>query len=181
MRTFSTTLVLILISTFAGAEIYKWADETGRIHFSDKPQHARADYYVPKTGINSFEVDRGSKFSKKRFTKQIKVKSSVDRQGKTEPVSVEKLRAKDQGREARRKTGNRKSLDRKRVFAETQSQHDRRTNYDGYGSELSRYQNAIIMKTHNSIIKGGNMEYWNGLDEYRYQNQRRGKVRWQRW
>ena len=56
------------------------------------------------------------------------------------------------------------------AFAETQAQHDKRTNYDGYGSEHNRYQNAVLMKTHDSILKGGTMEYWNGLDDYHYQN-----------
>ncbi len=54
------------------------------------------------------------------------------------------------------------------AFAETQAQRDKRTNYDGYGSEHNRYQNAILMKTHDSILKGGKLEYWNGLDDYYY-------------
>ncbi len=61
------------------------------------------------------------------------------------------------------------------AFAETQAQHDRRTNYDGYGSEQNRYQNAILMKPHNSILKGGKMEHWSGLDDYYYQKNRSKK------
>lgn len=71
------------------------------------------------------------------------------------------------------------------AFAETQAQHDRRTNYDGYGSAHNRYQNAILMKPHDSILKGGKMEYWNSFDDYNYKEKRskprsghrRGKVR----
>jgi hypothetical protein len=70
------------------------------------------------------------------------------------------------------------------VFAETQAEHDKRTNYDGYGSAHNRYQNMILMKTHDSILKGGKLEYWNSLDEYHYRmnqsrkrySQQRGKV-----
>jgi hypothetical protein len=54
------------------------------------------------------------------------------------------------------------------AFAESQAQRDKRTNYDGYGSEHNRYQNTILMKTHDSILKGGKLEYWNGLDDYYY-------------
>ena len=189
MRTFSIVLFLVLISTFTSAEIYKWVDENGRINFSDKPLNSRTDYYVPKTVISSFEEDRSSKATEKRATNKSRVKSPINRQSAKEMERVEKLQAKSQRkyrdkaqeREKQRKSTIRSSPKDKRPFAETQVQHDRRTNYDGYGSELSRYQNAIIMKTHNSVIKGGNMEYWNGLDDYRYKNQRRGKVRRQRW
>lgn len=58
------------------------------------------------------------------------------------------------------------------AFAGGQPQHDRRTNYDGYGSAHSRYQNMILMKPHDSILKGGKLEYWNSLDEYYYQEKR---------
>jgi hypothetical protein len=61
------------------------------------------------------------------------------------------------------------------AFAETQAQHDKRTNYDGYGSAHNRYQNAILMKPHDSILKGGKMEYWNGLDDYHYKEKRSKK------
>jgi hypothetical protein len=59
--------------------------------------------------------------------------------------------------------------------AETQAEHDRRTNYDGYGSERNRYENAILMKTHDSILQGGKLEYWNGVDDYYYWKYRSGQ------
>jgi len=70
------------------------------------------------------------------------------------------------------------------AFAETQAEHDKRTNYDGYGSAHNRYQNMILLKTHDSILKGGKLEYWNSLDEYHYKmnrsrkrySQHRGKI-----
>jgi hypothetical protein len=61
------------------------------------------------------------------------------------------------------------------ALAETQAEHDKRTNYDGYGSAHNRYQNMVIMKTHDSIMKDGKLEYWNSLDEYYYQIHRSRK------
>ena len=54
------------------------------------------------------------------------------------------------------------------AYAETQSQHDKRTNFDGYGSAQNRYENLIMMKTHTSILMDGKLAYWNSLDEYDY-------------
>lgn len=34
--------VLMLTPVFAFAEVYKWIDENGNIHFGDRPQHAQA-------------------------------------------------------------------------------------------------------------------------------------------
>ena len=181
MRTFPTMLLLVLLPTLASAGIYKWVDGNGRIGFSDKPQNANADYYVPKTRISSFERARNSNATEKRATNQPGVKSSVNRKSAKGLESVEMLQEKPSARETQRKARIRSSPKPIKAFPETQAQHDRRTNYDGYGSDLSRYQNAIIMKPHNSILKGGNMEYWNGLDDYRYRVQHQGKVRRPRW
>jgi hypothetical protein len=59
--------------------------------------------------------------------------------------------------------------------AETQAEHDRRTNYDGYGSARNRYENAILIKSHDSILKRGKLEYWNGVDDYYYWKYRSGQ------
>ena len=55
MRILTITIIMALTSTLCSAEIYKWVDENGRIHFSDKPQNTEANYYIPKTGTTSFE------------------------------------------------------------------------------------------------------------------------------
>lgn len=59
------------------------------------------------------------------------------------------------------------------AFAETRAEHDQRSNFDGYGSERNRYENTILMKTHDSILKNGKLEYWNGVDDYYYWKYRR--------
>lgn len=182
MKTFSIFFFLISISTYAVAEIYKWVDENGHVKFSDKSQHAHDDYYVPKTGLSSYEGGRSDKALRKKVTNQTKKNYSVTRNGlkknkglktKAQMSSLEK--AQKNGK--KRSEGSRSSFKGRKSIAKTQTQHDRKTNYDGYGSELNRYQNAIIMKTHNSVIKGGNMEYWNGLDDYYYNNRYRAGSR----
>jgi hypothetical protein len=55
MRILTITLIMVLISTLCSAGIYKWVDENGRIHFSDKPQNIEAHYYIPETGSPTFE------------------------------------------------------------------------------------------------------------------------------
>ena len=189
MRTFPLILFLVLLSTFASAEIYKWVDENGRVKFSDKAQYSHDDNYIPKTAISSYEGDRSRKGSEGKATNQSNVKSSINRKStkgleRAEELQTETWRASQAGeskRDKRLNAGIRSSPKGTKAFAKTQAQHDMRTNYDGYGSEQSRYQNAIIMKTHNSVLKGGNMEYWNGLDEYYYKGQHRGKTRRSRW
>jgi hypothetical protein len=189
MRTFPLILFLVLLSTFASAEIYKWVDENGQVKFSDKPQYSRDDYYIPKTAISSYERYNSRKGSDGKATDQSNVKSSANRKKtkeleRAEELHTEAWRSSQEEaprRDKRLNAGIPSSQRGSKPFAKTQAQHDMRTNYDGYGSEQSRYQNAIIMKTHNSILKGGNMEYWNGLDEYYYKGQHRGKASRSRW
>jgi hypothetical protein len=189
MRTFFIILFLSLLSTLASAEIYKWVDENGRINFSDKSQNSEADYYVPKTEVSSYEEDYNSKAFGKNAANQSDVQSSANRKRTQEVEMVvvpqSEARGTYQERELEKdnqlKQGLRLPPKRTKAFANTQAQYDKQTNYDGYGSELNRYQNAILMKTHNSILKGGNMEYWNGLDEFHYNNLHRVKVRRHRW
>ena len=66
------------------------------------------------------------------------------------------------------------------ALAETRAEHDKRTNYDGYGSAHNRYQNMILLKPHDSILKDGKLEYWNSLDEYYYKMNRSKKRHTQR-
>ena len=51
-----STLMLTLVSLTAHAEIYKWTDETGKVHFSDKPVGEKAktlDIKVQKANPSS--------------------------------------------------------------------------------------------------------------------------------
>lgn len=76
MRAIFLMLAFLFFSSFVNAEIYKWVDENGRKHFSDKPQNAEAEYYVPKTGSSSFEggIDQES-FGKTPLKSQRKKQS----------------------------------------------------------------------------------------------------------
>lgn len=185
MRTFTVCFVFVLLSTYASAEIYRWVDKNGHAKFSDKSQHARDAYYVPKTVLSSYDGGRSSKALGKKSINQTKENYAVTRKrteklNRTENLEAETERSTSEN-VSRREQPFRSSLKGTKAIGKTQALHDKQTNYDGYGSELSRYQNAIIMKTHNSVIKGGNMEYWNGLDDYYYKGRNRGKAIRHRW
>lgn len=40
------------LAQFATAEIYRWVDATGRVHFGDRPQHQRAEKVEVNTAIS---------------------------------------------------------------------------------------------------------------------------------
>lgn len=189
MRTFSVCLCLVLLATFASAEIYRWVDENGHVTFSDKSRHARDAHYVPKTALSSYDGGHSSKALGEKSINTAKENSFAARKNLKRLKRAENFQAGAEksslGRapkgERQAGAGIRSSTRGTKAIVKRQALHDRQTNYDGYGSELSRYQNAIIMKTHNSVIKGGNMEYWNGLDDYYYKGRYRGKASRHRW
>lgn len=37
IKYFGLLVLLVVASKFASAEIYKWIDDNGKVHFSDKP------------------------------------------------------------------------------------------------------------------------------------------------
>lgn len=43
MNCIALTIILILVSSSSLAEIYKWRDENGKLHFSDKPHNQAAE------------------------------------------------------------------------------------------------------------------------------------------
>ncbi len=189
MKTVPVLLFLVSLSTYATAEIYKWVDENGHHNFSDKAQYAHDDLYVPETVISSFEGDRSGRSLGDGTARQPKMDTYAKRKGIKDLERVEDRQVEEPvasldralKRERRLDTGSRSSSKATKAFAKTRRQHEKQANYDGYGSELSRYQNAIIMKTHNSVLKGGKMEYWNGLDDYYYKKQYRGNPWQHRW
>ncbi len=42
-----TLFMLLFFCTAAGAELYRWVDEEGRVHFSDRPLDDSAETYTP--------------------------------------------------------------------------------------------------------------------------------------
>ena len=52
MKTFTLAILIGLLAIPAPAEIYKWVDQNGTIHFSDKPTSAQArEVEIRETGI----------------------------------------------------------------------------------------------------------------------------------
>ena len=60
-------LCFLLLSNILYAEVYKWVDEDGKVHFSDKPKskNAKKFIYDPKViGQENFENNKSSKIKK---------------------------------------------------------------------------------------------------------------------
>ena len=79
--------VLVLLSTTANAKIYKWVDENGSIHFSDKPYSQDAkEVNVQGTGISvqkseavlKAEKDREEKRQKEMLRQKEKTKTKLE-------------------------------------------------------------------------------------------------------
>ena len=80
-------IVLILLSTSVHAKIYKWVDENGSIHFSDKPYSQEAkEVNVQGTGISvqkseavlKAEKDREEKRQKEMLRQKEKTKTKLE-------------------------------------------------------------------------------------------------------
>lgn len=46
-------LVLLLVATMAAAEVYRWVDDEGTVHFSDTPREVGNTQRVDVDGINT--------------------------------------------------------------------------------------------------------------------------------
>ena len=50
---------LLLLTLPVSAEMYRWVDEKGKVHFSDKPQGNNAESYQPKTELLTVPAGQG--------------------------------------------------------------------------------------------------------------------------
>ena len=65
-------IVCLSASTYASSEVYKWVDESGRVHYGDKPSATVPSKKVNST-ITTFDAVNVSPSAKKTFTKNKKV------------------------------------------------------------------------------------------------------------
>ena len=79
--------ILVLLSTTANAKIYKWVDENGSVHFSDKPYSQDAkEVNIQGTGISvqkseavlKAEKDREEKRKKEMLRKKETTKTKLE-------------------------------------------------------------------------------------------------------
>ena len=79
--------ILVLLSTIANANIYKWVDENGSVHFSDKPYSQDAkEVNIQGTGISvqkseavlKAEKDREEKRQKEMLRKKETTKTKLE-------------------------------------------------------------------------------------------------------
>jgi len=87
-----STLMLALISLTAHAEIYKWTDENGKIHFSDKPVGEKAktlDIKVQKANPSSAKTKDERKQRAEGF-----IRAREEERAERDKVIAEKKRLK---------------------------------------------------------------------------------------
>ena len=86
--------VLVLLSTTANANIYKWVDENGSVHFSDKPYSQDAkEVNVQGTGISVQKSEAVLKAEKDREEKRQK---EMLRQKETTKTKLEPAKDKSE-------------------------------------------------------------------------------------
>lgn len=74
MRTLPGFLVLALLSLPASAQVYKWTDANGKVHYSDKPVGNGEAVHIPK----SQQVDPEAKTRLQQFRNQLDSSKVVD-------------------------------------------------------------------------------------------------------
>ena len=86
--------VLVLLSTTANAKIYKWVDENGSIHFSDKPYSQDAkEVNVQGTGIS---VQKSKAVLKAEKDREEKRQKEMLRQKETTKTKLEPAKDKSE-------------------------------------------------------------------------------------
>ncbi|WP_211185416.1 DUF4124 domain-containing protein [Thalassotalea algicola] len=88
-------LPILIISTVAlaqqSAEVYRWVDEQGNVHFSDMPKDKAAKLYFVKPGITS-KADEAKLAQTQNETDQSAPESSGDMEMMEVPNSAEACR-----------------------------------------------------------------------------------------
>ena len=86
--------VLVLLSTTANAKIYKWVDENGSVHFSDKPYSQDAkEVNVQGTGIS---VQKSEAVLKAEKDREEKRQEEMLRQKETTKTKLEPAKDKSE-------------------------------------------------------------------------------------
>jgi hypothetical protein len=89
MKKVFSIIVLVLLATSAHAKIYKWVDENGSVHFSDKPYSRDAEEVkVQGTGISVQKSDAVLRAEKAREAERKKelLRQKEAAKAKSEPV-----------------------------------------------------------------------------------------------
>lgn len=76
LRTFSiilSTLYLICGSSFSIAEVYKWTDKDGKVHYSDKPQNADAKKLKLKPDLTPEQQQKAAQEAHKKLERLQRV------------------------------------------------------------------------------------------------------------
>lgn len=83
MKKFFILFVFLLFTTAADSKIYKWVDENGSVHFSDKPYSKEAkEINVQGTGISVEKTEEQLQAEKERVTEQTRQKQDRNKTSK---------------------------------------------------------------------------------------------------
>lgn len=94
MKKLALTALFLAITFTAHAEIYKWVDESGSIHFSDKPYSEEAkEFHFKGTGISLDQPEAENKQEQQAEEPQAKQQQKPVVKAK---APAEKVEAKDQ-------------------------------------------------------------------------------------
>ncbi len=95
-------LAVLLIFRSVGAEVYRWTDEKGKVHFSDKPHmdSTKLDIQTPKpSGIGTTEAQRESqKKVLKQLQKSRQLRTKEKDQNSKQKAKIEKYCSRLQNR-----------------------------------------------------------------------------------
>lgn len=59
-------LACLLLPSQSSAQLYRWTDEQGRVHFSDKKSSAQATEYQPKAELSTYQSSDGVQVKRKK-------------------------------------------------------------------------------------------------------------------
>ncbi|MCP4995805.1 MAG: DUF4124 domain-containing protein [Gammaproteobacteria bacterium] len=91
-------LLLLFFSTALPAEIYKWVDERGEVHFTDEPRKgAEAVELKPATIFHSAPVNPPAEIEVTGEPEQVPIKPSYDNITIMQPMNDQAVRSNGQG------------------------------------------------------------------------------------
>jgi len=99
-QTLLTSTALLLATSFASAGLYRWVDDKGEVHFSDKVPVAaskKAHTKIEKGGVSQKELDPAAKIEKQKELELLAIKKAEeDRINKIVREKRAEVRKRDQ-------------------------------------------------------------------------------------
>ncbi|MCB1856816.1 MAG: DUF4124 domain-containing protein [Gammaproteobacteria bacterium] len=94
-------LVFLLASGLAGADVYRWKDENGRVHFGDRPGAVRADKIDVPDGERVLEQDGQQQLDAERAVSRQRLLDAYREERESKQREQEAREARERERESR--------------------------------------------------------------------------------